>query len=190
MRLTVAGLGEQIQLSAVSGVPDSSSERILLVVVTQENVYQPGIQLLHPTFFTSACMRQNMASSADDSRRVLCVACSPKALEILDRALRYSQLRILTAATREKGVAICVAETIALAVLDAESIRGEEGSVAKSLKAVRPALPIIMLEERRRPSEAPDGVDGVVPVSDPERLLKAIQGLLSASGAESASAAS
>ncbi|HKU28328.1 MAG TPA: hypothetical protein VJQ54_22865, partial [Candidatus Sulfotelmatobacter sp.] len=66
--------------------------------------------------------------------------------------MRYSQLRILTAATRDRGVAICVAGDIALAVLDAESIRGEEGSVAKSLKSVRPALPIILLEERRRPT--------------------------------------
>ena len=89
-----------------------------------------------------------MPSAVDEPQRVLCVACSSRALELLDRALRYSQLRILTAATREKGVAVCVAETITLAVLDAESIRGEEGSVAKSLKAVRPGLPIIMLEER------------------------------------------
>ena len=131
-----------------------------------------------------------MPSSDDQSRRVLCIACSSKVLDILDRALRYSQLRILIAATREKGVAICIAETIALAVLDAESIRGEEGSVAKSLKAVRPALPIIMLEERRRPSDLPDGVHAVVPLDDPEKLLKAIQGLLSVGGAESVSAAS
>ena len=117
-----------------------------------------------------------MPSAVDEPRRVLCVACSSRALELLDRALRYSQLRMLTAATREKGVAVCVAETITLAVLDAESIRGEEGSVAKSLKAVRPGLPIIMLEERHRSSDVPDCVDAVVPASDVEKLLKTISG--------------
>ena len=131
-----------------------------------------------------------MSPSNEQSRRVLCVACSPKAFDILDRALRYSQLQILSAATRVKGVAICVAETIKVAVLDAETIRGEEGSIAKSLKAVRPALPIILLEERRRRSEFPDGVDAVVPLHDVEGLLKTIQKFLNAGGAESVSAAS
>src|SRR5690242_18743361 len=112
--------------------------------------------------------------SSDLSSRVLCVACSSKAVDTLDRALRYSQLRILTAATREKGVAICVAGDIALAVLDAESIRGEEGSVASSLKSARPALPIVLLEERRRQTKIPLGIDAVVPLDNPERLLKTI----------------
>lgn len=130
-----------------------------------------------------------MPSSDDQPRRVLCIACSSKALSTLDSALRYSQLRILTAATRDKGVAICVAGNIAVAVLDAESIRGEAGSVAKSLKEVRPELPVVMLEERRRPTEIPVSVDAVVPAGDPERLLKIIRDLLEAEGAESVSVA-
>jgi len=128
--------------------------------------------------------------SPDQLTRVLCVACSATTLDILDRALRYSQLRILTAATREKGIAVCVAESIALAVLDAESIRGEEVSVATSLKKVRPNLPVIMLEERQRPSELPVSVDAIAPLSDPEKLLRTIQELLKAGAAGSVSAAS
>ena len=128
--------------------------------------------------------------SSDQLSRVLCVACSAKALDILDRALRYSQLRILIAATRENGVAVCVAERIALAVLDAESIRGQEVSVATALKNIRPTLPVILLEERQRHSELPVSVDAIVPSSDPEKLLKTIQELLKAGGAESVSAAS
>lgn len=127
--------------------------------------------------------------SSDQSSRVLCVACSPTALDILDRALRYSQLRILIAATRKKGIAICVAENIALAVLDAESIRGSEMSVATSLKNVRPNLRVIMLEERQRASELPVSVDAIAPLNDPEKLLKTIQELLKAGGTESVSAA-
>jgi hypothetical protein len=133
--------------------------------------------------------RPNMQSS-DQPPRVLCVACSPRALDILDRALRYSQWRILTAATRKKGIAVCVAEKIALAVLDAESIRGNEASVATSLKKVRPNLRVIMLEERQRASELPVSVDAIVPLNDPEMLLKTIQDLLRAGGTDSVSAAS
>lgn len=128
--------------------------------------------------------------SSDQPPRVLCVACSARALDILDRALRYSQWRILTAATRKKGIAVCVAEKIALAVLDAESIRGKEVSVAKSLKKVRPNLRIILLEERQRASELPFGVDAIVPLNDPEMLLKTIQDLLRAGGTDPLSAAS
>ena len=127
---------------------------------------------------------------SDQPLRVLCVACSPIALDMLDRALRYSQLRILTAATRKKGIAVCVAENISLAVLDAESIRGKEVSVATALKKVRPDLRVILLEERQRASELPVSVDAIVPLNDPEKLLKTIQDLLKAGGAESVSAAS
>jgi DNA-binding response OmpR family regulator len=127
--------------------------------------------------------------SPDQSTRVLCVACSAKALDILDRALRYSQWRILTAATRKKGIAVCIAENIALAVLDAESIRGKEASVASALKKVRPKLPVIMLEERQRRRELPVSVDAIVPLADQDKLLKTIQELLKAGGAESVTAA-
>ena len=128
--------------------------------------------------------------SSDQSLRVLCVACSPTALEILDRVLRYSQLQILIAATRKKGIAVCVTENIALAILDAESIRGKEVSVATSLKKVRPNLRVILLEERHRASELPVSVDAIVPLNDPKKLLKTIQDLLlEAGGTESVAAA-
>ena len=64
----------------------------------------------------------------------------------------------------DEGVAICVAEVVAVAVIDGELISGEECSVAKALKMVRPSLRIILLEERERLSEVPDGIDAVVPL--------------------------
>ena len=117
-------------------------------------------------------------SDLDHSPRILCVACSPTVFGAVDHAFRYSRLHVLSAATRDKGVAICVAEVIAVAVLDGESIRGEEGSVAQSLKMVRPNLPIILLEERERLSNLPDGIDAVVPLSATEKLLQKIEDLL------------
>jgi ActR/RegA family two-component response regulator len=127
-------------------------------------------------------------SAADPFPRVLCVACSPAVFARLDHAFRYSGLHVLSAATRDKGVAVCVAEVIAVAVIDGESIRGEACSVAKALKMVRPSLRIILLEERKRLSEVPDGIDAVVPMGATEQLLKTIQELLNPGQAESKAA--
>ena len=124
----------------------------------------------------------------DPSPRVLCVACSPTVFGALDLAFRYSRLHVLSAATRDKGVAICVAEVIAVAVLDGESIRGEECSVAQSLKMVRPNLPIILLEERERLSNLPEGIDAVVPLGATEKLLRKIEELLNLHGQSSRAA--
>jgi DNA-binding NarL/FixJ family response regulator len=93
--------------------------------------------------------------------RVLCIACSPKVFAGLDQSLNHSGLHVLSAATRDKGVAICASEVVAVAVIDGESIRGEECSVAKALKMVRPNLLIILLEERERLSNIPEGIDAV-----------------------------
>lgn len=107
----------------------------------------------------------------------------------MDHAFRYSRLHVLTAATRDKGVAICVSEVIAVAVLDGESIRGEECSVAKALKMVRPNLPIILLEERERVLDnLPEGVDAVVPLRATEKLLRKIEELLNLRGQSSKAA--
>ncbi|MFL6437704.1 MAG: hypothetical protein ACJ71Q_09005 [Terriglobales bacterium] len=124
-------------------------------------------------------------SPADPFSRVLCVACSPAVFASLDHALRYSGLHVLSAVTRDKGIAICVAEVIAVAVIDGESIRGAECSVAKALKMVRRNLKIILLEERERLSDTPEGIDAVVPLGATEQLLRTIEELLNPSQAKS-----
>ena len=123
--------------------------------------------------------------STEQFPTVLCVACSSAVSKVVDQVLRYSQLRIVSAATREKGIAICLSMPIALAILDGRSLRGEECSLARSLKSVKPTLPIILLEERARLSELPDGVDIVVPLNAPEELLMRVEDLLNASGPKS-----
>jgi DNA-binding NarL/FixJ family response regulator len=125
---------------------------------------------------------------ADLFSRVLCVACSPTVFVSLDQALRYSGLHVLSAATRDKGVAVCIAEVIAVAVIDGASIRGEECSVATALKMVRPNLRIVLLEERERPSDIPEGIDAVVPLGATEELLKKIEELLNPGQANSRAA--
>jgi len=106
----------------------------------------------------------------------------------LDHGFRDSGLHVLSAVTRDKGVAICVAQAIAVAVIDGASIRGEECSVAKALKMVRPNLRIILLEERERVSNIPEGIDAVVRLGATEQLLRTIEELLNPGQAQSRAA--
>lgn len=75
-------------------------------------------------------------------------------------------------------MAICVAQAVAAAVVDGDSVRDHDWSVVRSLKMVRP-LPVILMEERtREASDIPEGVDAVVRIGDTEGLLKALERLL------------
>lgn len=116
--------------------------------------------------------------------KVLCVACSPGTIAQLQHVLSHSQVQILSAATRDHAVAICVSHAVSIAVIDGESIRGQELSLAEALKMIRPSLPIILLEERRRPeSEIPQHIDLIVPVGAPDGLLAKLQELIGMSTA-------
>jgi hypothetical protein len=111
--------------------------------------------------------------------RVLCVACSHRVFTGLTMALKGSRLQLLTAATRSQAVAFCVAHFVAAVVLDGESIRGPELSLAQALKAVRPILPIFLLEERKRlTADLPEGIDVAVALDAPEELRAAIESTL------------
>lgn len=113
--------------------------------------------------------------------RVLCVGCSSAIFEDLRESSGPSRMRFLAAVTRDEAVALCVAEIISLAVVDGISIRGREFSLAQSLKLVRPSLPVVLLEERKRISTVPDCIDAVVPVEGlPGELLSTIHRLLRA----------
>jgi hypothetical protein len=59
--------------------------------------------------------------------RVLCLACSAKGLATLENAIKNSRYSVITASTSDQAVAICVSQFVAAAVVDAESIRDQEG---------------------------------------------------------------
>jgi DNA-binding NarL/FixJ family response regulator len=124
-------------------------------------------------------------SSAKDTIRritVLCVACSPQALERLKRLLQHSRIHILSAASREQAVALCVSHAVSIAVIDGESLRGQELPLAEALKIIRPSLRVVLLEERQERRDLPPNVDSVVPAGAPEYLLGEIEELLNKSG--------
>jgi hypothetical protein len=64
--------------------------------------------------------------------------------------------------------------------VDAESLRGKEWPVVKSLKMVRPSLPIILLDERRTERELvlPEGISDVLSVSSMSELGEKIKQIL------------
>jgi DNA-binding NtrC family response regulator len=115
-----------------------------------------------------------------DRIRILCIACSASGLSTLEQTLKRLPYSVLTAATPDQGVAMCVAQFVAAVIVDAESVRGKEWPVVKSLKLVRPSLPIILLDERSgsRNLELPEGVDELVSVASLEKLPEAINQLL------------
>lgn len=120
-----------------------------------------------------------MAASERRHITVLCVACSARTLAWLRDVLNHSRIQILSAANREQAVALCVAHSVTLALIDGESIRGEELSLAEALKIVRPLLPVFLLDERNRPgADLPQNVDAGVPIEAPEELLTKIEELL------------
>jgi DNA-binding NtrC family response regulator len=112
--------------------------------------------------------------------RILCIACSASGLSTLEQTLKRLPYSVLTAATPDQGVAMCVAQFVAAVIVDAKSVRGKEWPVVKSLKLVRPSLPIILLDERSgsRNLELPEGVDELVSVASLEKLPEAINQLL------------
>ena len=80
------------------------------------------------------------------------------------------------AVTSEDAVAACSAGVAAVAIIDAESIRGQEWTVVQTLKAVCPTLPVILLGERKSSGEppAPQGVYAVASSSSPTELFNVI----------------
>jgi hypothetical protein len=83
-----------------------------------------------------------MSPAGEQFLRVLCLACTPTRLAVLQEALKRSRYSALSAATSDEAVAACIVPVVVAAVIDAESIRGQEWTVVKTLKAVRPMLPV------------------------------------------------
>jgi DNA-binding response OmpR family regulator len=120
--------------------------------------------------------------------RILCLACASEVFSTLENALKHSRYSAITASTRDQAVGICVSQFVAAAIVDAKSIRDQEWSVVKTLKAVRASLPVILLEERdsNRKSPLPDGVDAVVSIASPRHLFDKLDELIKKAGIRAA----
>jgi DNA-binding response OmpR family regulator len=98
----------------------------------------------------------------------------------LQTALKNSQYSILSASTTDHAVALCVANVVVAAVVDAEFMQGQEWPVVKSLKGVRLNLPIILVDPRgtNREDPLPEGVDAVLSPCSPAELRNKIDELV------------
>ena len=92
--------------------------------------------------------------------RVLCLARSAALLEEMRKALKAYSIDLLGAFTADQGVAICIGQWIAAAILEANMVRAQDWSVVQTLKNA----PILLLDERQRDRGdlPPEGVDRVV----------------------------
>lgn len=101
--------------------------------------------------------------SEERRERVLCLARSSALLEQMRKALKAYRFDLLGAFTADQGVAVCVSYWIVAAILEADMIRGQDWSVVRTLKMIRPNLPILLLDERQRDRGdlPPEGVNSL-----------------------------
>lgn len=123
--------------------------------------------------------------------RILCIAESVANFNPLLHAISLSGYQVSLAFTTDQGVAACMNNHIAAVVLDAMFMREADWPVAKSLKLIKPSLPILLLDGRdaSRTRELPGWIDAVASKESPEEVLARLKDLLataSAAGADSA----
>ena len=105
--------------------------------------------------------------------RVLLLARSSQSLESILAQMKSGGLDVTLALTSDQGVALCIGNHFAAVVLDAVLIRNDDWNVAKSLKLVRPSLPILLLDPRSSPRETlPPNIDALASCDAKEVLFK------------------
>jgi hypothetical protein len=87
--------------------------------------------------------------------------------------IKAAGLNLSVAFTPESAVASCLGNHFAAVVLDAALIRNDDWSVAKSLKLVKPTLPILLLDPRdaSRKKDLPENIDALACSDDPNDVL-------------------
>ena len=105
--------------------------------------------------------------------RLLYLARSSPGLDALLNRIKAAGLEVTLAFTSDSAVALCVGNHFAAVVLDAALIRNDDWSVAKSLKLIKPTLPILLLDPRdaTRRNAIPPNIDGLASCDDPNDVL-------------------
>lgn len=112
--------------------------------------------------------------------RVLFLAKSAPSLDFMLTQMKSGGLDVTLALTSDDGVALCLGNHFAAVVLDASLIRKDDWTVAKSLKLIKPGLPIVLLDPRssRRDTLPPD-IDVCASCDDPRDVLVKLRYLVS-----------
>ena len=97
--------------------------------------------------------------------------------EALERILHAKGYTVVVPPTPDGGVAVCLHNRIAAVLIDEDTATDvEDWSVARSLKAVSPSTPVLLLvHDPDRYRDLPPGVDCVVSASEPTQVLNALR---------------
>jgi len=89
------------------------------------------------------------------------------------REVKTSGFEVIVAFTADQGVAIYMGNQVAAVLLDAAFIRNDDWTVAKSLKLIKPGVPILLLDCRdpSRSEGLPPSIDAVASSGDPKKVL-------------------
>lgn len=122
-----------------------------------------------------------MSVRATKIPRLLLVAQSSASLGSILSEIKAAGIDVTLALTPDSAVALCLGTHFAAVVLDACLIRNDDWTVARSLKLIKPALPIVLLDSRaqdRRENLPPD-VDVLANSGKPSQVLCQIRKLIS-----------
>lgn len=121
-----------------------------------------------------------MSALATKSPRILFLAKSSPSLEFMLTRMKSGGLDVTAALTSDSGVALCLGNQFAAVVLDAALIRNDDWTVAKSLKLIKPGLPILLLDSRSISRNGlPPDIDALAAYDDPKEVLLKLRHLVS-----------
>jgi DNA-binding response OmpR family regulator len=105
--------------------------------------------------------------------QILCLGQSPANLSPVLREIKKSGFKVTLALATEQAVAVCMNNQVEAVLLDAAFIRNDDWSVAKSLKLIKPLVPILLLDSRdlSRRNGLPASIDAVASANDPREVL-------------------
>lgn len=118
-------------------------------------------------------------SASHQIPRILFLAKSSPTLEFMLTRMKSGGLDVTVALTSDSGVALCLGNQFAAVVLDAALIRNDDWTVAKSLKLIKPSVPILLLDSRSLSrNELPLGIDALASCYDPKDVLLKLSHLM------------
>ena len=119
---------------------------------------------------------------------ILHFCCDMTALMLRAQILAYSGYRVLNSSNGFEAIELCTREPVDAVVLDLDRNSAEVKVIAREIKQRRPEVPTIVLTETPAPVERMHKLaDAVVAKQNAPALVKTLQRLLSATGADAAS---
>jgi CheY-like chemotaxis protein len=104
--------------------------------------------------------RSSSGMSRRETLRILCVFKSPSQLKELVSAISSMACKAVSASSPEQAVACCISDHLVAIVIDSEFLTESGWTVARSIKMVRPDLPILLLAQVHN-EDTPHGVAAV-----------------------------